>query len=185
LKARPKRCGHLKGKEVVSREEWASRIRAAAAARSDRPSAPLIIARTDSVQTHGIDEAIARVRVAVEAGADIGFVEAPLTREDAARVVRELAPLPMVLNLPTHGATPNFTNAEAHEMGFKVTWHPLSGAVAAVHALRRAYHEVMENGTDVATAEGMGPKEFFQVMGLDQAAAFETTIAGGKLYQET
>jgi 2-methylisocitrate lyase-like PEP mutase family enzyme len=122
----------------------------------------LIIARTDSIQSHGLDEAIARIRVAVKAGADIGFVEAPLTKEDAVRVVRELAPLPMVLNLPTHGATPNFTNAEAHEMGFKITWHPLSGAVAAVHALREAYREVMVKGTDLATAKGMGPREFFQ-----------------------
>jgi len=175
----------LKGKEVVSHEEWGSRIRAAASARSGRPSAPLIIARTDSVQTHGVDEAIARIRIAVEAGADIGFVEAPLTKEDAVRIVRELAPIPMVLNLPTHGATPDFTNTEAKEMGFKITWHPLAGAVSAVHALRKAYHEVMNNGTDLATARGMGPREFFQVMGLDQSMAFENAVGGGKLYKET
>jgi len=102
------------------------------------------------------------MRIAVKAGVDVGFVEAVLTREDATRVVRELAPLPLVLNLPTNGATPNFTNAEALEMGFKITWHPIAGAVAAVHALRRAYRDVMEKGTDVSTAEGMGPREFFQ-----------------------
>lgn len=109
-----------------------------------------------------MDEAIERIRIAVKAGADIGFVEAPRSKEDAIRVVRELAPIPMVLNLPTHGATPDFTNAEAHEIGFKITWHPLAGAVAAVQALRKAYHEVMVNGTDLATAGGIGPREFFQ-----------------------
>ena len=159
---RPKRCGHLGGKEVVSRQEWTLRIRAAAAARSDKPSAPLIIARTDSIQTHGLDEAIERIKIAKEAGADIGFVEAPLTKEDAIRVVRDLAPLPMVLNLPTNGATPNFTNKEALEMGFRITWHPLAGAMASVHALRRAYRDVIEKGTDVETANGMAPREFFQ-----------------------
>lgn len=146
----------------MSREEWVQRIKAAASARSVKPSAPLIIARTDSLQTHGIDEAIERVRIANAAGADIGFVEAPLSKEQALRVVRELSPMPMVLNLPTNGATPNFTNKEAHEMGFRITWHPLAGAMAAVHAMRAAYKDVIEKGTDVETAQGIGPREFFQ-----------------------
>lgn len=133
------------------------------AARSSKPSAPLIIARTDSLQTHGLDEAIERIKIAKASGADVGFVEAPLSKEDAMKVTRELAHLiPMVLNLPTNGATPNFTNKEAQEMGFRITWHPLAGAVAAVHALRKAYGDVMTKGTDVKTAQGMGPREFFQ-----------------------
>ncbi|OQV05075.1 hypothetical protein CLAIMM_09869 [Cladophialophora immunda] len=181
----PKRCGHLGGKEVVSREEWRARLKAAVSARSGKPSAPLIIARTDSLQTHGLDEAIERIRIAADVGVEVGFVEALLTKEDALRAIRELAPLPLVLNLPTYGATPNFTNAEAKEMGFKITWHPLAGAVSAVHALRKAYGEVMNKGTDVATAQGMGPKAFFQVMGLDAAIEFESEISGGKLYSKT
>ena len=123
----------------------------------------MIIARTDSLQTHGLDEAIERIKLAKSSGADIGFVEAPLSKEDAQKVMRELGHLlPMVLNLPTNGATPNFTNKEAFEMGFKITWHPLAGAMAAVHALRKAYGDVMNKGTDVETAQGMGPREFFQ-----------------------
>ncbi|KIV77632.1 hypothetical protein PV11_09420 [Exophiala sideris] len=182
----PKRCGHLGGKEVVSREEWAQRIKACVAARSGKPSAPLIIARTDSLQTHGLGEAIERIRIANAAGADIGFVEAPLSKEDALKVTHELASeLPMVLNLPTNGATPNFTNIEALEMGFKITWHPLAGATAALHALRKAYGDVMAKGTDVETAEGMGPRGFFQAMGLDEAIAFEGEISGGRLYKKT
>jgi 2-methylisocitrate lyase-like PEP mutase family enzyme len=192
----------------VSREEWALRIKAAASARSNKPSSPLIIARTDSIQTHGLDEAIERIKIAREAGADIGFVEAPLSKDDAIRVVHELKPLPMVLNLPTNGATPNFTNEEALEMGFRITWHPLAGAMASVHALRKAYHDVTVKGTDVETAQGMGPREFFQgqsemskptvtitiygadlidplVMGLDKSIAFEKEISGGRLYQRT
>jgi 2-methylisocitrate lyase-like PEP mutase family enzyme len=133
------------------------------AARSSRPSAPLIIARTDSNQTHGLDEAIERIKIAKAAGADIGFVEAPLNKEEATRVTRELSSLlPMVLNLPTNGATPNFTNKEAQEMGFRITWHPIAGAVAALHAMRKAYSDVMNKGTDVETAQGMGPRELFQ-----------------------
>lgn len=123
----------------------------------------MIIARTDSLQTHGLDEAIERIKIAKASGADIGFVEAPLSKEDALKVTRELSHLlPMVLNLPTNGATPNFTNKEALEMGFRITWHPLAGAMAAVHALRKAYGDVITKGTDVETAQGMGPREFFQ-----------------------
>ncbi|KAK5462569.1 hypothetical protein LTS15_002281 [Exophiala xenobiotica] len=159
----PKRCGHLGGKEVVSRDEWRARLKAAVAARSCKPSAHLIIARTDALQTHGLSEAIGRIRIAAEAGVEVGFVEALLTKEDACRAVRELAPLPLVLKLPTHGAAPDFTNAEAKQMSFKITWHPLAGAVSAVHALRKAYGEVMHKGTDVATAQGMALGSSFKV----------------------
>lgn len=146
----------------MSREEWRARLKAAVSARSGKPSAPLIIARTDAVQSHGLNEAIERIRIAAAVGAEVGFVEALITKEDAIRAIRELAPLPLVLNLPTHGVTPNFTNAEAKEMGFKITWHPLAGAISTVHALRQAYGQVMNEGTDVATAQGMSPRGFFQ-----------------------
>lgn len=153
----------MRGKEVVSRAEWVARLKAALAARSGRPSQPLVIARTDALQTHGLEEAIERIKLAAELGVDAGFVEAVRTREEAERVVRELAPLPLVLNLPPNGVTPNFTNVEAKEMGFRITWH-LAAAFVVVAALREAYGDVMVRGTDVAHAGQLSPRELFKGM---------------------
>src|SRR5437868_144858 len=73
----PKRCGHLDGKEVISRGEFVSKVRAAVAARRDPDF--VVIARTDAVATHGLDDAIDRANAALDAGADVAFVEAPPT----------------------------------------------------------------------------------------------------------
>src|SRR6201994_4042955 len=73
----PKRCGHLDDKEIVPREDWVAKIRAAADSRRDPDF--LIIARTDSRAVAGFEEAIARANAAIDAGADMAFVEAPQT----------------------------------------------------------------------------------------------------------
>lgn len=90
-----KRCGHLLGKILVSREEFLTRIRAAVAGRNNIPGGSdiVIIARTDSLQSLGVDEAIQRLIDAREAGADVGFLEGVQTKEDIERAVKELAPM--------------------------------------------------------------------------------------------
>src|SRR5260370_40304107 len=80
----PKRCGHLDGKEIVSREEFLAKIRAAVAARLDPDF--LLIARTDARAVAGLDEAIARANAALRAAADLAFVEAVQTGEELAAV---------------------------------------------------------------------------------------------------
>ncbi|KAF6806572.1 carboxyphosphonoenolpyruvate [Colletotrichum musicola] len=108
-----KRCGHLGGKAVVDADVFAQRIRAASSARKKLGSDIVIIARTDALQTDGFDEAVRRLEVAVEAGADVGFLEGVTTAEEAREVCRRLAPTPMLLNMGEHGATPSWTPAEA------------------------------------------------------------------------
>jgi len=85
-----KRCGHLKGKQLVDINEYASRIRAAVLAREQCGGDIVIIARTDALQSFGYDEAITRLRAAIDVGADVAFLEGVTSREDAERACKEL-----------------------------------------------------------------------------------------------
>ena len=117
----PKKCGHLDGKEIVPREDWLAKIRAAAAARRDPRL--LIIARTDARAAAGFDEAIARANAALAAGADLAFVEAPQTVEEVAAVPR-LVSGPCLLNVVFGGKTPALDLREAEVMGYKLAIVP-------------------------------------------------------------
>src|SRR5207247_9294897 len=113
----PKKCGHLDDKEIVPREDWLAKIRAAAAARRDPDF--LVIARTDARAVAGFDEAIARAKAAIAAGADMVFVEAPQTVEEVAAVPR-LVNGPCLLNVVRGGKTPDLDLREAERMGYKL-----------------------------------------------------------------
>jgi 2-methylisocitrate lyase-like PEP mutase family enzyme len=117
----PKKCGHLDDKEIVPREDWLAKIRAAAAARRDPDF--MIIARTDARAVAGFDEAIARANEAFAAGADMAFVEAPETVEEVAAVPR-LVRGPCLLNVVFGGKTPILDLAEAERMGYKLAIVP-------------------------------------------------------------
>jgi len=117
----PKKCGHLEGKEIVSREDYLAKIRAAVAARSDQDFT--IIARTDARAVAGFDETIARANAALAAGADMAFVEAPQTLEEVAAVPR-LVDGHCLLNLVRGGKTPDLDLREAERMGYKLAIVP-------------------------------------------------------------
>lgn len=127
----PKRCGHLDGKEVISRDEFVSKIRAAVDAR--RTPDFLIIARTDARAMLGLDEAIARANAALAAGADPAFVEATQTLEEVARVPRDVDG-PCLLNVVPGGRTPVFDLREAESMGYKLAILPGLMLKAAIEA---------------------------------------------------
>ena len=117
----PKKCGHLDDKEIVPREEWLAKIRAAASARRDADFT--VIARTDSRAVIGFDEAIARANAALAAGADMAFVEAPQTMDEVAAVPR-LVNGPCLLNVVRGGKTPDLDLHEAERMGYKLAIVP-------------------------------------------------------------
>jgi 2-methylisocitrate lyase-like PEP mutase family enzyme len=96
-----KRCGHLMGKQVVSREEFVTRIRAAVIARDAIPGGSdfIIIGRTDSAQVLGMDEALYRLKLAATAGADVCFIEGVRSKELLQKTVAELAPTPVLVNV--------------------------------------------------------------------------------------
>ena len=117
-----KRCGHLMGKQVVSREEFVTRIRAAVIARDSVPGGSdfVVIGRTDSAQVLGMDEAIFRLKLAADAGADVCFIEGVKTAELLTKTVAALAPKPVLVNVISGGLTPSFTCQEAEKFGAKI-----------------------------------------------------------------
>jgi len=148
----PKRCGHMRGKEVVSAEEHAAVVRAAVDARGDAPF--VITARTDSLATDGIDEAIRRAQLYKQAGASLLFVEGPRTKAELARIGAEL-PGPLVVNLIEGGQTPLCSLEELAEMGFFSVGFVLSGLYAAARALDETYREIRRAGTTDALRDRM------------------------------
>ena len=117
----PKKCGHLNDKRVISLDDYLPKIRAAAAAR--RTAEFVIIARTDSRASLGLEEAIRRANAALEAGADVAFVEAPQTLEEMAEVPRQVKG-PCLLNIVYRGKTPDVPFDEAERMGYRIVILP-------------------------------------------------------------
>ena len=129
--ASPKRCGHLDDKEIVPREDWIAKIRAAAHSRRDADF--LIIARTDSRAVVGFEEAVSRANEALANGADMAFVEAPQTLEEITAVPR-LVKGPCLLNVVWGGKTPMLDLRQAAALGFKLAIVPgllLKAAIGA------------------------------------------------------
>lgn len=117
----PKRCGHLAGKELIPIEEYAAKIRAAVAARRDPDF--VIIARTDANTVTGFEDAISRVNIAMENGADIAFVESPRDMEELAAVPKRVNG-PCLINVVVGGVTPDVNLRDAEKMGFRLAIMP-------------------------------------------------------------
>ena len=132
----PKRCGHTRGKSVVSREEALARVRAAVDAR-EQGADVLVLARTDARGPVGLDEAIWRGRAFADLGADIVFVEAPRSEAEMHRVCREI-PAPMLANLVEGGDTPVLPPPRLEELGFRIAAYPLTLLSAAARAMQEA-----------------------------------------------
>jgi 2-methylisocitrate lyase-like PEP mutase family enzyme len=127
----PKKCGHLENKELVSREDYVAKIRAACAARRSKDFC--IIARTDSRAVIGFDEAISRANAALANGADIAFVEAPQSMAEVEQVPKRVKG-PCLLNVVRGGKTPEIELADAERMGYAIAILPglLLGGIIAV-----------------------------------------------------
>ena len=130
----PKRCGHTKGKQVISRAEARMKIRAAV--ETGRKSDILILARTDARAVHGFEEALARCRDFVEEGADIVFLEAPESVEEMRAFCAGIA-RPAMANMIDGGKTPVLPPGELAALGYKIAAYPLNLLGAAITALQR------------------------------------------------
>jgi methylisocitrate lyase len=174
----PKRCGHMRGKEVIEAEEHAEKIRAANETRGE--AVLIITARTDAVETHGLDEALRRARLYKEAGADVLFVEGPRTREELRIIGRELPP-PLAVNLIEGGKTPPCSLEELEEMGFFSVGFVLSGLYAAARALERTYAEIRARGSTDGIREQLMPfDEFNRMIGLEERYALDERYRYGR-----
>jgi methylisocitrate lyase len=139
----PKKCGHMKGKAVISSDEMVNKIKAAVDARCDPDL--VICARTDAIAAFGIDEAIRRANLYAEAGADLVFVEAPTSREMVARIASEVK-APISINLAIDGKTPEINWKDLEEMG--VARVSVGGSYfIAAQAFKKAHEQLLSKGT--------------------------------------
>jgi 2-methylisocitrate lyase-like PEP mutase family enzyme len=129
----PKKCGHFSGKEVISAEEMAQKVHAAVRARKEM----LIIARTDSIATHGIEEAIRRANLYARAGADLIFVEAPTHKDQIARLPTQID-APLLFNMTEGAKTPPISHDELLALGYRIVIHPNLAMRVAARAVQSA-----------------------------------------------
>lgn len=166
----PKRCGHMRNKKVIAREDYLQKIRAAVDARANHDF--FIVARTDAEAVHGLGEAIARVTEAREAGADASFVEAPGSMEQLEQI-GERAPRPIVANMIEGGKTPVLAKAQLESLGFQLILYPLTGLFAAGHMLRSLYAHLHETGTTLGMEnELLSFSEFNDLIGVEEKYRF-------------
>jgi 2-methylisocitrate lyase-like PEP mutase family enzyme len=148
----PKRCGHFVGKTVVTAEEMTQKIYSAADSRNDDNL--LIIARTDARAEHGLEEACARARAYLEAGADIAFVEAPQTVAEL-RDIPRLVPGPHVVNMVEGGQTPILPLAELTELGFSVVLYANAVMRGGLLGMRRVAEHLLDKGDTLDVQDQM------------------------------
>ena len=151
-----KRCGHRPGKELVSPEEMADRIKAAVDARTD--SAFVIMARTDSLAGEGLEKAIERAREYVSAGADMIFPEA-ITDLDMYRKFAAAVKVPVLANITEFGKTPLFTLDELRSADVAIALYPLSAFRAMNKAALNVYETLRKKGTQKDAVPQMQTRE--------------------------
>ncbi|KAK4502472.1 hypothetical protein PRZ48_005897 [Zasmidium cellare] len=172
-----KRCGHLAGKEVVPIEEYISRVKAAKNAKEKARSDIVIIGRTDALQKHGYEESVRRLRAAREAGADVGQLEGVTSKKMARQAVKDLAPMPLLLNMVEHGATPIITTKEAQEMGFRIMIFSFACLGPAFTAMRETLKRLKTEGVTGLPKE-VTPKTIFDVCGLEEKMEIDQEAGG-------
>ncbi len=167
----PKKCGHLDDKQVIPLEDYLAKIRAAADARTD-PNF-MIIARTDSRAVIGFEEAIKRANAALEAGADIAFVEAPQTIEEV-KEVPKLVNGPCLLNVVHRGKTPAVEFGDAEAMGYKLAILPSLLFRSVVGLCELLLTELKETNAFPQPPGDMSPQDVFRRFGADEWDALRT-----------
>ena len=126
-----------------------------------------IVARTDALAVVGMDEAVARITAARQAGADASFIEAPASLEQLAEIGRRV-PRPIVANMVEGGRTPVLTRQQLADLGFQLILYPLTGLYAAAQAIRLVYDKLRRDGTTLGEeSHMMSFPEFNQLIGVE------------------
>jgi methylisocitrate lyase len=168
----PKKCGHLNDKILVRPDEMAAKVAAAVRARRHLQ----IIARTDAAASEGVDGAIARARLYVEAGADAIFPEA-LRSEEAFKAFAAALPVPLLANMTEFGQTPHFTAQQFEQFGFKMVIWPVSSLRIAAKAMEAFYRQLAEDGTTEPQLDRMQTRaRLYEVIGYHQYEALDSVI---------
>ena len=167
----PKRCGHMKGKQVIPLDEHLKKLRAAVEAKAEQDF--FIVARTDSRQALGLNEAIKRGIAFKEAGADAVFIEAPESKDEMAEISRHV-PGPLVANMLERGVTPLMGPKELKELGFALIVWPLAPLYSVAQSLTDVYSTLRRDGSTLAILDRLMPfNEFNDIVGLDEKYALD------------
>lgn len=166
----PKKCGHTPFRRVIPTQDMMRKITVAAEAR--RSDDLLIIARTDSRTSMGIEEAIRRGQAYAKAGADVVFIEA---QESEAEIIMaaEQIEVPLLANMVNGGKTPLLSAKRLEEIGYGIAIHPAIGFLAAGAALQRAYGDLLENGHTSEEIELYPFQDFSKLLGFEEVWDFE------------
>ena len=156
----PKRCGHLSGKEVVTKEEMVKKI---VAAKHARKTDLILIARTDAASVEGIESAIERAKLYLKAGADVIFPEALESKRDFLRFSKQVR-APLLANMTEFGKSPYITSSEFGDMGYKIVIFPVTAFRAAMMAVRETFRELSKQGTQRRLLKKMITRDEFNMI---------------------
>jgi methylisocitrate lyase len=162
----PKRCGHMKGKQVIPLDEQLKKLNAAIEARGKDDF--FIVARTDSRQALGLEEAIRRGIAFKQAGADAVFIEAPESKGEMKEISRNVTG-PLVANMLERGVTPLMGPKELKELGFQLVVWPLAPLYSAAKSLTEVYTTLRRDGSTVGILDRLMPfDDFNSIVGLNE-----------------
>jgi len=171
----PKKCGHLSGKKLVPPEEMVKKIIAAVEARRKDT---VIIARTDARSVEGLDSAVERAKLYVEAGADVIFPEALQSLEEFEYFAKQLPGVPLLANMTEFGKTPYLTVEQFKQAGFKIVIFPVTTFRYAMGAVREALRVLKEEGTQKPLLDKMMTRwEFYELIGYKVYEEVDSKIA--------
>lgn len=169
----PKKCGHLNDKKLADARDMAAKVAAAARARRHL----YIVARTDAAASEGIDGAVARAKLYMEAGADAIFPEALTTAEMFREFAARMPGVPLLANMTEFGRTPFFTASEFEEMGYRMVIWPVSSLRVANKAQEKLYTVLARDGsTQAMLGEMQSRAELYQTIGLAEYEALDASI---------
>ncbi|NEW87075.1 methylisocitrate lyase [Rhodopseudomonas sp. WA056] len=169
----PKKCGHLNDKKLADANDMAAKVAAAAKARRHL----YLIARTDAAASEGIDGAVARARLYIEAGADAIFPEALTTAEMFREFAARMPGVPLLANMTEFGRTPFFTADEFQQMGYRMVIWPVSSLRVANKAQQKLYATLRRDGSTQAMLGEMQTRaELYDTLGLDRFEALDASI---------
>jgi methylisocitrate lyase len=172
----PKRCGHLSGKSLVSREAMVSKLRAAVAARRD--PAFVIIARTDAAGVTGLEDAIERSLAYRQAGADVVFVEALQSEEEFERFARRV-PGPLLANMTEFGQSPLLDAARLDALGYRLILYPVTLLRAALKTSRDMLSQIKKSGHQRGLlSQMMTRQELYDLLGYTGYEARDRSYFG-------
>lgn len=169
----PKKCGHLNDKKLAAAHDMAAKVAAAVKARRHL----YVIARTDAAASEGMEGAVARAKLYLEAGADAIFPEALTTAEMFREFARRVPGVPLLANMTEFGRTPFFTASEFEAMGYRMVIWPVSSLRVANKAQERLYAALARDGGTHGMVEQMQTRaELYATIGLHDYEALDASI---------